>query len=117
MSYWIKPIYGQPTAETNVQHVTRDDMLDPYIAVQIKVFDQALPESLDDTNFIIDDLDGFGVEDEGSDMLQWETWDPENRDENTTPTETEYGKIMEEPRPDVDVFGSLDEYIGLKVKI
>ena len=42
MSYWIKPIYGQPTAETNVQHVTRDDMLDPYIAVQIKVFDWAL---------------------------------------------------------------------------
>ena len=36
-------------------------MLDPDIAVQIKAFDQALIERLDDTNFTINDFDGFGV--------------------------------------------------------
>ena len=35
MSYWIIPIYDQPMVETTVQHVTRDDILDPNIAVQI----------------------------------------------------------------------------------
>ena len=34
--YWIISIYGQLIAETTVQHVTRDDILDPNIAVQIK---------------------------------------------------------------------------------
>ena len=42
MSYWIIPIYGQLIAETTLQHVTRDDIIDPNIAVQIKECDQAL---------------------------------------------------------------------------
>ena len=53
------PISGQPISETTVQHVTRDDMLDSDIAVQIKAFDKALTERLDDSNFIIDDFDDF----------------------------------------------------------
>ena len=59
MPYWIIPIYGQPVAETTLQHVTRDDMIDPDIAVQIKSFDQALNECLDDTKLIIVDFNGF----------------------------------------------------------
>ena len=43
-------------------------MLDPYIALQIKAFDKALTERLDDANFIIDDFNGFVIKDEGSDM-------------------------------------------------
>ena len=42
VSYWIISIYGQPIAETTVQHVTHDDIIDPHIAVQIKSFDPAL---------------------------------------------------------------------------
>ena len=45
-------------------------MLDPDIAVQIKDFDQAITERLGDTNFIIDDFSGFGVEDESTDMTK-----------------------------------------------
>ena len=30
-------------------------------------------------------------------------------DEKTTPTETEYGNIMEEPCPDVDTIGIFDK--------
>ena len=61
MSYWIIPISGQPISGTTMQHVTRDDILDPDIAVQIKEFDQALTERSYDTNSIIDDFDGFGI--------------------------------------------------------
>ena len=42
MSYFTMPISDQPMAQRTVQHVTRDDMLDPDISVQIKAFYQAL---------------------------------------------------------------------------
>ena len=48
-------------------------MLNPDIAVQTKAFDQDLTERLDDTNFIIDDFNGFVMKDEGSDFPQWDT--------------------------------------------
>ena len=50
-------------------------------------------------------------------MLQWDTWDPEQGYEKTTPTETEYRKITEEPHPDVDDIGSFDKYISVTVKL
>ena len=70
MSYQIMPISGKRISETNLQHVTHDDMIKPDISVQIKAFDQALTERLYDTNFIIDDFNRFGVEDEGSNIPQ-----------------------------------------------
>ena len=92
-------------------------MLDPDIAAQIQAFDQALTERLDDTNFIIDDFGGFGMKDEGSDMPQWDTGYPAYGDENTTPTETEYCDMIEEPPPDVDSIGSFDKYIVVMIKL
>ena len=83
----------------------------------MKAFDQALNERLDNTNFIIDDFDGFGIKDEGSDMPQWDIWDPAYGDEKTTPTETEYRKMMEEPCPDVDSIGISHNYIDVTVKL
>ena len=71
---------------------------------------------MDNTNFIINDFDGFGIEDEGSDVLKWDTWDTVYRDEKNTQTEMEYGNMMEEPRPNVNYIGRLDKYIGVKVK-
>ena len=100
-----------------MQHVTRDDMIDPYIAAQVTAFDQALTEHLDDTNIRIDDFDGVGVEDEASDTPQWDTWDPEYGDEENTPNETEYGKMMEEPHPDAGDIVRFDKYIGVAVKM
>ena len=97
VSCWIIPISVQLIAETTVQNVTRDNIIDPNIVVQIKSFDRALIESLDNINFIIDDFNGFGVYYEGSDMLQWDTWGLAYGDEKITPTETEYGERMEEP--------------------
>ena len=51
-------------------------MLDPDIAAQIKAFDQTLTEFLYNTNFVTNDFDYFGVEDEVSDMPQLDTWGP-----------------------------------------
>ena len=87
MLYWIMPISGQSIPETTVQHVTCDDILDPDIVVQIKAFDQALSERLDNTNNIIDYFDCFVIKDEGSDMPQWDTWDPAYGEKKPNPTE------------------------------
>ena len=73
------------------------------------MFDKKLTEPLDDTNLIIDDFNSFGVEDKVSDMPQWDTWDLEYGDEKTTPTETEYRNITEEPCPEVKNIGSFDK--------
>ena len=62
MSCWMNPISVQPTAETTVQNVTHDDILDPNIAVQIKSFDQALIECLENIKFIINDFNVFGTD-------------------------------------------------------
>ena len=92
-------------------------MIDPDIVVQIRAFDQALTERLDDTKFIINDFNGFGVEYEGSDMLQRYTRDPAYGDEKTTTTEMKYIKMMEELCPSVYDIGTFDNYIGVMVKL
>ena len=76
MSYWIIPISEKIIVETTVQHVSLDDMLEPDIAAQIKAFDQTLTEFLYNTNFVTYDFNYFGVEYEGSDMPQLDTWGP-----------------------------------------
>ena len=72
---------------------------------------------MDNTNFIIDDFNGFGVDYEVSDILQWDTWDIAYEDVNTTPTETEYGEMMEEPHQEVDEIGIFNKYISVVVKM
>ena len=92
-------------------------MLDIDISVQIKAFDKKLTERLENKNFIINNFDDFGIKYEGSDIPQWEKWDPAYGYEKTTPNEMEFSKIMEEPRPDVNYIGSFDKYIGVTVKL
>ena len=50
-------------------------------------------------------------------MPKWDTWEPEYRHKKNTPTETDYGKMMEKPRPDIDDIGSFNKYIGVTVKL
>ena len=50
-------------------------------------------------------------------MTQWDTGDPEYGDEKTTPTETEYGEIIEEPRTYIDNIRVFNKYIGVMVKL
>ena len=71
-----------------MNNITRDDILDPNIAVQIKAFDQSLIERLDNIHFIIDDFNRFGVYSEVIDMPQWDICDLAYGYKKTTPIET-----------------------------
>ena len=50
-------------------------------------------------------------------MPQWDTLDISYMDEKNTPTETEYGEMMEEPHQEVDDIVSFDKYISVVVKL
>ena len=77
---------GTVIAETTVQHVTRDDMLDAENAAQIENLNTDINERLDDMKFLIQHGEGgFILEDD--DYLQ--QWDPDYGDNE--PTEEEYG--------------------------
>ena len=104
---------GIPIAETTVQHVTRDDMLQPTIAKLIESFHEALETRLDDKNFAIEGMKGYSIEDE-CDLPQWDTAYGDN-----DPTNNEYGDMSPfepladaEDEIDPEVY---DKYIGAKM--
>ncbi len=63
MCYWVMGRDGIPIAETTIQHVTCDDMLDVNIAAQIKQFDEDLRARLDDSNFKLQGMNEFAFDD------------------------------------------------------
>ena len=50
-------------------------------------------------------------------MPQCDKWDPKYWDKKTTPTETEYGEMIEELKSDIYDIGIFDNYIGVAVKL
>ena len=111
MCYWIMGESGIPIAETTVQHVTRDDMIDPTIAKQIETFNEALTVRLDDTNFKIAGIDN-GFEDDYEDLPQWDKAYGDN-----TPHDSGYDKDsvpLTDAEDEIDP-GVLDKYLGTKV--
>ena len=111
MCYWIIGVSGIPIAETTVQHVTRDELMDPVLASEIERFNEALTTKLDDSNFKISGVnDGF--EDVYADLPQCDKVYGDN-----TPTNTEYDKDTvpltdAEENIDPDI---MDKYIGAKI--
>ena len=68
-------------AETTVQHVTIDDMLDAKTAAQVENFNLDINEQLDDTQFWIQHGNGGLTLEEEYDLQQW---DPYYRDNEFT---------------------------------
>ena len=118
MCYWVMPVSGVPLARTTVQHVTRDDMLDPDIAGQIEQFNEKLNARLDDTNHAIEQIDGVSF-DYKDDLPQWDAWDPAYGDDSTTPTDSEYGNMVQEETKDVDDIddATYDKFIGATFRL
>ena len=100
-----------PIAETTVQHVTRDEMMDPTKAREIEEFNEALTTRLDNSNFRISGVnDGF--EDVYEDFPQWDMAYGDNN-----PTDAKYNEVSEplaDAEEDIDP-DILDKYIGAKI--
>ena len=114
MCYWILTVSGHVVSRTTVQHVSRDNLLDPVLKEKIKVFDEALEVRLDDTKFT-DDTGAEGAEFyidniEGADAVA-------HGEGSNTPSDAEYGDMLVDERPDKDDVddAAYDKYIGAEV--
>ena len=63
MCYWVLTVSGNVISRTTVQHVSRDDLIDPVMKEKIKSFDEALVKRLDDTKFTDDQGAEFYIDD------------------------------------------------------
>ena len=99
--------------KTPVQHVTRDNVLDPAISQQIENFNETLNSRLDDTNFKILGMGNFVLDEDDYGLTQW---DPAYGD--NTPSKAEYGAETETaPLAEADDLEPkvIEKYIGAKV--
>ena len=115
MCYFIVTVNGDVIAETTVQHVTVEDMLDPAIKQKIEDFDKALIERLDNENFVLNDTTA------GTDLF----------DDFTAPSryDAAYGNKSEDygdglkPLDDADdidlkaIDDDMDKYIGARLDL
>ena len=69
LCYWLLPESGKVIARTTVQHVVRDDHLNDNTIREIERFDRAVEERMSDHNFIVDEPNGFYIQDELDDPL------------------------------------------------
>ena len=96
MCYWVLTVSGNVIARTTVQHVTRDEYLDPVMCKRIKEFDKQIEKRLDDTNF---------VNPEAGELYIGEVEDEDEAahgDGNQTPDDDEYAEMNTKERPEQD---------------
>ena len=72
MCYRILKKSGTVIAETTVQHVTRDDMLDAETSAQVENFNTAINDQLDNTDFRIHHGEGGFTLEYEYDLQQWD---------------------------------------------
>jgi hypothetical protein len=119
LCYWVVTESGHVVSKTSVEHVTRDDYLNPDTKTKIELFNKELDERLDDTNFA---LPG----EEGVDLKFLEDIDDDNLFGSmaynnllgiggVTPTVEEYGDMVFEERPEDDDEEAIDKYLNMEL--
>ena len=96
MCYWVLTISGKVVSQTSVQHVTRDNMLEPAMVKRIEGFEKTLEERLYDNNFTNEEAGDICID------------NIDNADKaahgggSNTPSDYEYADMLPEDRPDRD---------------
>jgi Reverse transcriptase (RNA-dependent DNA polymerase) len=110
LCYWLLLSNGKVLARTTVQHVTREDMLNDDVKVQINQFDEQVEDRLTDENFVVDDqnVTNFYLEDDAF---------VEGTPNMVTPDDVEYDDMLTEERPERDEMSDelTDKYIGTEL--
>ena len=111
LCHWLVTESGKIIAKTTVQHVVRQDYLDPKVKEQIDEFNRKLTERLDDANFMVEDADEY-------ESLYLDDEEGENTGvtTGTIPTDEEYGDMsLDEERPEEDDEQAYDKYVGAEL--
>ena len=105
MTYWILTESGNVIARSTVQHITTSDMATNAMKDRVKLFDETLLTRLDDENFQLDLPNHvFYLQDEDAPLIANEAAD--------IPEDSEYGDMMQPPKPEVDEYETFDQYLG-----
>ena len=111
MCYWVLLVLVHVNSQTTVQHVTRDEPLDPSMAERVKKFDEDLDKRLDDTDSVNPEVGKLyiGEMDHADDVA--------HRDSSNTPSDEEYANMKTEDRPEQDDVDdeAYDKYIVAEV--
>jgi hypothetical protein len=105
MTYWILTEGGTVIARSTIQHITTSDMATDAMKDRVKLFDETFLTRLDDQNFHLDLPDHvFYLQDEDDLIIP--------TDAANIPEDSEYGDMMQPPKPEVDEFETYDQYLG-----
>ena len=106
LCYWLLLESGKVIARTTVQHVIREDYLNADTMREIERFDSAVEERMSDQNFIIDDPDGFYIQDELDELPT-----------GVTNVEENYGDMLVPEAMDADDIDDeiLDKYLNAEL--
>ena len=112
MCYWLITESGKLISKTSVEHVTRNDMLSSVPKQQNDTLNTKLEEQLDNKNFMVDIVAGFG-----SAYLDDVNDDHENpgvvSDQGITPTDDDYGDMITGERAEADDEEAVDKYLNV----
>ena len=110
LCYWVLTQSGNVIARTTVCHILREELLKPDIKERDEIFEEEVRRRLDDEDHVIGEP--------GTDAFYLEDYDieEERQDGPNTPTDEEYGDMLQEPRPEDDDI-VLDAYIGAEVNM
>lgn len=112
LCYWILTEAGHIVARTSVQHVTRDERLEPTLMAKITTFDETVKTRLDDANFVNPEVPGVQFIDAEPLMGDGVAYG----DGTKTPSNEEYGETQQELSERDDIEDSAyDKYIGAEV--
>jgi hypothetical protein len=106
MTYWVLTKSGRIIARSTVQHITTTDMQQEAIRQLMEVFDTSITARFADEHFVLLEPGLFYLDDD------LEPTEPEN--DPNMPTDAEYGDMIQEARPDVDV-ETYDRYLNAEV--
>ena len=110
LCYWLLLSNGKVIARTTVQHVTREDVLNEDVKMQINQFDEQVENRLNDANFVVDDQNvaNFYLEDDAF---------VDGTPHMVLPDDTEYDDMIIDERPERDEMSDelTDKYIGTEL--
>ena len=101
MCYWLITESGQIISKSSVQHVIKEDFLNPDVKETIEKFNKRLVERLNDSNHRVELPEG-AEKYRLPDIPLPDDLEHDERDERNIPRDDEYGDMLVDERPDDD---------------
>ena len=114
LCYWLITESGQIISKSSIQHVIKDNFINPDIKVTIENFNKRLVKRLDDSSHHVE-LPEAAEKYRLPDVPLPNDLEHDERDENKTPKDDGYDDMLVDERPDDDEEEMIDKYLGMEL--